>query len=590
MLIATESGYNAGCKVPSPPEIVMKMKLNVIFCFFIATLLTASTGVFHPCLDSASVSAQEGEVTSNPKYSRADRLRGSVTPERAWWDLKHYDLAIEVFPKTKSLKGSNTVSFTTLGPGKKMQIDLQPPLKITKVLHGEAELKYEREGSVYWIYFENELAANADDSVTVFYEGKPVVSTNPPWSGGISWQNDEKGNPFIATSCQGIGASIWWPTKDHGYDEPDRGMDFRITVPKSLVAVANGRLVETLAGERDMTHTFHWQVTNPINNYCINMNIGNYVSFSETFKGEGGDLDVEYWVLDHQRETAKKHFKEAPRTLKAFEHWFGKYPFYEDSYKLVVVPYLGMEHQSSVTYGNGFKNGYRGRDLSETGVGMKFDFIIVHESGHEWFGNNISMKDVADMWIHESFTNYSENLFVEYHFTEKEAQDYVIGCRKLINNKSPIIGAYDVNQKGNGGDMYYKGGNMIHTIRHVINDDEKWRSILRGLNENFWHKTVTTQEVESFINEKSGIDFSKYFDQYLRDTRIPVLNYQIDGEQITYHFTEVVDGFSIRIKVNINGEEVWIKPTGNPQTLKWNSEIKSISVDRNFYIKTKTKG
>jgi len=251
----------------------------------------------------------------------------------------------------------------------------------------------------------------------------------------------------------------------------------RITVPEKLVAVSNGRLDKTTENKDAKTKTFHWKVVNPINNYGVNMNIGNYTSFSETFKGEGGDLDVEYWVLDHQREKAKKHFKEAPRTLKAFEHWFGKYPFYEDSYKLVVVPYLGMEHQSSVTYGNGFQNGYRGSDLSATGVGMKFDFIIVHESGHEWFGNNISMKDGADMWIHESFTNYSENLFVEYHFTEKEAQDYVIGCRKLVRNKSPIIGTYGVNKEGSG-DMYYKGGNMIHTIRHMLNDDKKWRAIL----------------------------------------------------------------------------------------------------------------
>ena len=565
----------------------MRRILNAFSFFISAILLSVSLGQIDEATDPGQVFAQESKAVPQAKYSRADRLRGSVTPERAWWDLKHYDLAIEVFPKTKTIKGSNKLLFTTLKPGKKMQIDLQDPLKLTKVIHGDEELNFEREGSVYWISFEKVLAANVDDAVTVFYEGKPVISTNPPWSGGISWQKDEKGNPFIATSCQGIGASIWWPTKDHGYDEPDKGMEIRITVPENLVAVANGRLKETVHDEIAKTKMFHWQVTQPINNYCVNMNIGNYVSFSETFKGEGGDLDVEYWVLDHQRETAEKHFKEAPRTLKAFEHWFGKYPFYEDSYKLVVVPYLGMEHQSSVTYGNGFKNGYRGRDLSKTGVGMKFDFIIVHESGHEWFGNNISMKDVADMWIHESFTNYSENLFVEYHFTEKEAQDYVIGCRKLINNKTPIIGVYDVNKKGAGGDMYYKGGNMIHTIRHVINDDEKWRSILRGLNETFWHKTVTTQEVEAYINEKSGIDFSRYFDQYLRDTRIPVLNYKIDGNQVSFHFTEVVEGFSIRVKVRINGEEVWIKPTEKPQVVKRESEIKSFDIDRNFYIKTK---
>lgn len=527
---------------------------------------------------SGTISAQQDE------YSRQDRLRGSVTPEREWWDLRHYHLSLEVSPESKSIQGMNEIRFRVLEPAKRMQIDLQEPLKITKVLHGEIELQFEREGNVYWVDFENPLEKESSHSVKVFYGGKPVESRNPPWSGGFSWQKDEHDNHFIATSCQGIGASIWWPCKDHGYDEPDEGMKVSVTVPDSLVAVSNGRLDSSEHDEENEKKTFHWVVTNPINNYCINVNIGNYVSFAETFKGENGPLDVEYWVLEHQRETAMKHFKETPRTLKAFEHWFGPYPFYEDSYKLVVVPYLGMEHQSSVTYGNGFQNGYRGRDLSATGVGMKFDFIIVHESGHEWFGNNISMKDVADMWIHEGFTNYSENLFVEYHFTEKEAQDYVIGCRKLIQNRSPIIGVYDVHREGSG-DMYYKGGNMLHTMRHIIDDDERWREILRGLNKEFWHQTVTTEQVENYINEQSGIDFSRFFDQYLRGTDIPVLKYQTDGNQLTYYFDSVVDGFSYPVRTTINGQERVLKPTAEKQTLELDAEVTEFKIDRNWYIK-----
>ena len=293
---------------------------------------------------------------------------------------------------------------------------------------------FEREGNVYWLSFDRALRSGVEDQIEVFYEGVPVESERPPWSGGFTWDQDEKGNPFIATTCQGLGASVWWPNKDHGYDEPDRGMDIRVTVPESLIAVSNGRLQSTKHDSSAKTRTFHWRVTNPINNYGVNVNIGNYVVMPGVYKGEFGELDTEYWVLEHQQDQAREHFKEVPRTLAAFEHWFGKYPFYEDSYKLVVVPYLGMEHQSSVTYGNGFANGYRGRDLSNTGVGLKFDFIVIHESAHEWFGNNISMKDAADMWIHESFANYAENLFVEYHFTEREAQDYVIGCRDQIRN------------------------------------------------------------------------------------------------------------------------------------------------------------
>ena len=537
--------------------------------------------------------AQKHLFDAQKKFSRADRLRGSITPQRQWWDLKHYDLAVEVFPESKSLKGSNLISFTAVKAGQRMQIDLQKPLEITSVKHGDSELKFERgseeEPNVYWISFDEEIAVGTEASIRISYQGKPVVAKKPPWGGGVTWQKDDKGNPFIATACQGIGASVWWPCKDHGYDEPDNGMAIRVTVPETLVAVSNGRLKDTTHNAEEKTKTFHWEVLNPINNYGVNMNIGNYVSFSEVFAGEGGDLDVEYWVLDHQRETAKRHFKEVPRTLKAFEHWFGKYPFYEDSYKLVVVPYLGMEHQSSVTYGNGFKNGYLGSDLSDTGVGLKFDFIIVHESGHEWFGNNISMKDSADMWIHESFTNYSENLFVEYHFSKQEAQDYVIGCRKRVKNESPIIGVYNVNNEGSG-DMYYKGGNMLHTIRHVINDDKKWRSMLRGMNKKFWHQTVDSAQIESYISKESGIDFSKLFDQYLRGTKIPTFSYQIDGDSLEYRFADVVEGFSIPIKVSIDGDEVWLKPTTSKQTLKRPGKIESFEVDRNFYVNSVAEG
>ncbi len=518
---------------------------------------------------------------------RAVELRGTVTPERAWWDLQRYDLKIEVDPDERTIVGTNEITFVPTRLGKRLQIDLQAPLEIEWFKAGERELKFVREGNAYFVEFGNDLNVGTVSSITVKYSGTPMVAENPPWSGGVSWQRDKNGFHFIATSCQGIGASVWWPNKDHGYDEPDRGMSIQITVPEDLVAVSNGRLKKKLHNQKNRTRTFLWEVTNPINNYGVNMNIGNYVNFSETFSGEGGDLDVDYWVLDHQRETAKKHFKEAPRTLRAFEHWFGQYPFYEDSYKLVVVPYLGMEHQSSVTYGNGFKNGYRGRDLSATGVGLKFDFIIVHESGHEWFGNNISMKDAADMWIHESFTNYSENLFVEYHFTEKEAQDYVLGCRKLVKNDRPIIGEYDVNGRGSSGDMYYKGGNMLHAIRHTINDDKKWRSILRGLNKKFWHQTVGTREIESYISQESGIDFDLFFDQYLRTTKIPVLNYQVDGNRLDYQYQNVVPGYDYPLRVQINGEVVSIRPTEELQTLLKDEAIKTFEVDRNFFVDSK---
>jgi aminopeptidase N len=519
--------------------------------------------------------------------TRQETLRGSITPEREWWDVLHYHLAIEFFPAKKSIKGSNTITFKTLKAGNKMQIDLQPPLAITKITRGAAELKFEREGNVYWVMFEKEIAKGIEDKIEVFYEGKPTESKNPPWSGGVTWGRDDLGEHFICTTAQGIGASIWWANKDHGADEPDRGMQIDVTVPENLVAVSNGRLKKTDGNIQNKTKTFHWEVVNPINNYGVNVNIGNYVNFGEKYEGLGGALDLNYWVLAHQKEAAMRQFKEVPRMLKAFEHWFGKYPFYEDGYKLVAVSYPGMEHQSSVTYGNWFRNGYLDRDYSGTGVGFKFDFIIVHESGHEWFGNNISMKDAADMWIHEGFTNYSENLFVEYHFGKPDAETYVIGSRRNIGNDSPIIGTYNSNREGSG-DMYAKGGNMLHTIRHIINDDAKWLSIMRGLNKDFRHQTVTTQQIEAYISQKSGIDLSKIFDQYLRTTKIPLLQYKTDGKNLSFKYDRVVAGFAMPLRVNINGKEVKINPNETMQTLALPEEIKTFAVNRNFYIETET--
>ena len=517
--------------------------------------------------------------------TRPETLRGSITPEREWWDVLHYHLSVEFLPESRRLKGSNIITFRSVKAGHKLQIDLQPPLAITKITHGDQQLRFEREGNVYWVMFEREIPKGVEESVEVFYEGVPVVSRNPPWVGGITWGRDDLGDPFIVTTCQGIGASIWWPNKDHGADEPDRGMRISVTVPNTLVAVSNGRLKkidDDVAGQKK---TFHWEVVNPINNYGVNVNIGNYINVSDTYKGKGGTLDINYWILPHQKDAALKQFTEVKRMLDAFEHWFGKYPFYEDGYKLVTVSYPGMEHQSSVTYGNWFRNGYLQRDPCACGVGFKFDFIIVHESAHEWFGNNISMKDAADMWIHEGFANYSENLFVEYHFGKKDAEDYVIGTRRSIRNDRPIIGVYGSNRQGSG-DMYPKGGNMLHTIRHIINDDTKWLSILRGLNSDFWHQTVTTEQIESYISQHSGIDLSKVFDQYLRTTNIPLLRYSVSGKTVSFNYERVVKGFAMPLRVSINGKEVVIAPNEQKQSLAYSEEIKSFEVNRNFYVET----
>ncbi len=420
----------------------------------------------------------------------------------------------------------------------------------------------------------------SSQELTVFYEGTPHVAIRPPWNGGITWSEDENGMPFIASSCQGIGASIWWPCKDHMYDEPD-SMTIKVTVPEDLIAVANGRLRDTNRNRQAKTRSYEWFVSSPIANYTVNVNVGDYAHFEETYKGENGDLDMDYYVLKENLEKAKIQFKDARRTLEALEHWFGPYPFYNDGFKLVEVPYLGMEHQSSVTYGNGYANGYRGTDLSGTGWGLKFDFVIIHEMGHEWFANSITYSDIADMWIHESFTNYSESLFLEYHYGIDAGKSYVRGTRERIANDKPIIGHYGVNRRGSS-DMYYKGGNILNMLRSIIGNDEKWRNILRGLNEKYFHKVVQTNEIETYISDQAGIELSNFFDQYLRDHRVPILEYYFKEGKLNYRWSNCQETFDMPVDVSIEDQEIRIEPTTNWSSIAIAEGL--LEVDENYYI------
>ena len=511
-------------------------------------------------------------------YTKAEFLRGSITPEREWWDLNYYHLDIEVEPDKKYISGKNLIRYKVLESKQVMQIDLQAPMEIEKVMSNGQELTFKSSGNVHLVLLDKKQNKGDYNEIEVYYSGYPKEAVRAPWDGGFSWKKDGNGNHFVATSCQGLGASVWWPNKDHMYDEVD-SMAISVTTPKKLITVANGRLRKV--EENKDTNTYHWFVNNPINNYGVNVNLGDYVHFGEKYKGLNGGLDLDYYVLKDNLEKAKKQFKQTALMMDAFEHWFGPYPFYEDGFKLVEVPYLGMEHQSSVTYGNQFENGYLGRDLSGSGWGLKFDFIIIHEAGHEWFANNITYKDIADMWIHEGFTAYSENLYLDYHFGKEAAEDYVIGTRAKIRNDKPIIGRYNLNRRGSG-DMYYKGANILHTLRQLIKDDEKWKGILRGLNKQFYHQTVTTNQIESYLSKKSGIDLTAFFEQYLRTTKIPTLEYTIENGTLKYRYTNIVEGFSMPLKVTIKGKEKWISPTS-----EWASEKiseKELEVNRNFYI------
>ena len=524
----------------------------------------------------------QGIFGEKNNFTRQDTLRGTITDERSWWDLNYYHLDIKVDPEKRTIKGSNTVGYTVLNSNKLMQIDLQEPLNITSVKQNNKSLNFTREGNAYFIELKKKQKVGKVNYITIEYEGKPKVAIRAPWDGGLSWEKDENGIDFIATSCQGLGASVWWPNKDHMYDEVD-SMLMSVNVPKHLVNVSNGRLRKVIEKD-DNTKTYQWYVSNPINNYGVNINIGDYVNFSEKYNGEKGILDLDYYVLRDNLEKAKEQFKQVPMMLDAFEHWFGPYPFYEDSFKVVEVPYLGMEHQSSITYGNKYMQGYLGRDLSGTGWGLKFDYIIIHEAGHEWFANNITYIDIADMWVHEGFTCYSENLYVDYHYGKEASADYVIGSRRGIGNRRPIIGPYNVNREGSG-DMYSKGANILHTLRQIAKDDEKWRFILRGLNKEFYHQTVSSKQIEEYISKNIGFDLKYVFDQYLRDIRVPVLEYFIKDGILKYRWAETIDGFNMPIEITLDNENKWLYPENSWKEIALKHEF--IEIDRDYYVFSK---
>jgi aminopeptidase N len=533
-------------------------------------------------------------LQQKPGYTRQDTLRGSITAERAWWDVKKYKLYVHPDFTEKFIRGEVTIVYKTV-TGKSvtslMQIDLQEPMEITAVFNETKDggrklvkkpLEFRRDGNVY--YIRNAPHGNKTDSITIQFAGNPRVAINPPWDGGWIFTKDAKGRPWMTVACQGLGASVWYPCKDHQSDEPDEGALIQIKTTNDLIAVANGKLV----GKKKVANgtIWAWAVKNPINNYNIVPYIGKYVRWNDSYIGETNKtLPLDYWVLDYNLEKSKKQFgRDVKPMLKSFEYWFGPYPFYDDGFKLVETPHLGMEHQSGIAYGNHYMDGYLGMDLSGTGWGKKWDYIIIHESGHEWFANNITTNDIADMWVHEGFTMYSEVLFIESLYGKQAANEYCQGLRKSIENDKPLIGPYGVNQEGSG-DMYNKGANLIHTIRQLIDDDATFRNILRGLNADFGKETIDSRDVEEYISKHAKKDFSKIFDQYLRTIRIPELEWSISADQLAYRWNNVVEGFNMPVKL-VNGD--WLKPSTAWQITSLSPALKAgFKLDTNFYISSK---
>ncbi|MDR2238031.1 MAG: T9SS type A sorting domain-containing protein [Chryseobacterium sp.] len=514
--------------------------------------------------------------------TRQDTLKGSDTPFRNFWDVKRYDLSVEPDFNQKSVKGSNRITFEIVKDitNPVFQIDLLQPMQADKVEGSFPITTYNRDGDFIFITANKSFRKGERYTLDIDYSGNPLIPQNAPWDYGWVFAKDRNGNPWMSPAVQGIGTSIWLPMKDIWSDEPDLGITMKIITPNDLAGVGNGKLIDKKT-EGNKT-AYIWEVKNPINGYSIVPNIGKYVNFKDTYEGEKGNLDLDYWVLDYNLNKAKTHFLQVKPMLSAFEYWFGPYPFYEDSYKLVDTPYLGMEHQSNIAYGNGYQNGYRGSDLSGTGIGMKWDYIIVHESGHEWFANNITAKDMADLWIHEAFTTYSESLFTERYIDKNSADLYTRGLRRGIENNSPIIGEYGVRNEGSG-DMYSKGANMLHTMRQIVNDDEKFRQILRGLGRDFYHQTVTTKQIEDYISLKAGFDFSTFFDQYLRNAPIPTLEYCQNGNILSFRYINIVT--NLNLPVIVNGDQT-INPKADWQTVTLQKST-PVELNRNYYINYK---
>ncbi len=493
-------------------------------------------------------------VNAQPLSTKADSLRGSLNENRDWFDILKYDIDVSPNIETKSISGYVVWRAKAIKQTKQIQIDLQQPLIIDSILINNIEVGKNQKLLNDWVKIPftraNNIAIatpnqsfkiNSEFTVCIYYHGKPREAVRPPWDGGWIWTKDINGKPWISVACQGLGASVWYPCKDIQSDEPDQGASVRMFVPEGTKLISNGRPTNT-----DLPNYYGWKVTNPINNYNIIPYIGDYVGWNEKYKGLKGDLDIHYWVLREDSAKARQQFVQVPKMLKAFEYWFGPYPFYEDGFQMVQSPHLGMEHQSAIAYGNKFSNGYLGSDLSQSGWGMKWDYIIVHESGHEWFANNITTKDIADMWVHEGFTSYSETLFTDYYYGKKAGDEYTFGLRDRIENDIPIIGKYGVNKEGSN-DMYAKGAVMLHSIRSAIHNDSIFRSILIGLNQDFYHQTITTGQIENYISTKSGINFSKVFDQYLRTVQIPILSLSYDEREkiLTYQYKNCINGFNL---------------------------------------------
>ncbi len=512
-----------------------------------------------PSLSFAQLFEEEKPIT------RKDSLRGQLSPERTCFDVFYYDLAVDLFPETKSITGKNTIHFLAKEKAEMIQLDLYANMEVDSIFDQKGRaISYQREENAIFLSLPKKLRTAKQYSVTVHFHGKPIEAKMAPWDGGFVWSHDQWNNPLAGVACQGMGASLWWPCKDHPSDEPD-SMSITLTAPSSLKAISNGRLRKETALSEDRT-SWEWFVQNPINAYNATFYLGNFTHFNDSL----GDLSLDYYVLPEHLESAKEQFKQTQLMLEAFEHYFGPYPFPEDGFKMVEAPYLGMEHQSAIAYGNEFQDGYLGRASSKQG--LDFDFIIIHEGAHEWFGNSLSADDLADLWIQEAFASYDEALYVEYHFGREKAEEYLFGERQKVNNQSPIQGPSGVAREGDP-DMYAKGTLMLHTLRNVVDNDSLWFGWIKSLCLDYRHQSINYEKLVTHFNRHMNQDYSWFFAQYVKQAKLPVLKAQFVVKNgittLYYSWDTEVKSFRMPIKVFLGSEEsISLRPMTTPQEIK----------------------
>lgn len=491
-------------------------------------------------------------IQLNAQFSSADSLRGQLRPERSCYDVKFYDLNLDINFQSKYIKGYNTITYKVVRGFNMLQIDLFSNMKIDSIIHSGNPVKFHRKFNAVFVDLGEMQEEEIIDSIRVYYQGIPRIAVNAPWDGGFTWTKDKNGKPWLGVSCEGIGASLWWPNKDHLSDEPD-SMRISCTVPADLTCVSNGNLrSKSTNGTKT---SFEWFVSYPINNYNVTLNVADYVHFSDTFVSptDKSKLPMDFYVLPYNLTAAKKQFKEAHEVLRIFEKYLDKYPFWEDGYALVETPYLGMEHQSCIAYGNQYMPGYMGRHPQ----GMPEDFIILHETGHEWWGNSVSCVDHGEMWIHETFCTYMEAVYMEEKYGKDAAVRYLKFHGLYIANSQPILGPKDVNYDGHDSDMYYKGSIMLHTLRNIIDNDKLWWDILQSFYRKYSIKPALTEDFINFVREKTGTDYTYFFNQYLKNPKLPVLRYEIkkgkNGKKIMkYRWEEAVDGFKMPLIIEMD--------------------------------------